>query len=192
MSTEETNKQKSDHLIDYIGGVWGQRGQQKHGLSIIVLTNSYIFLPSSLPLPTCPWVLEEWARVGDTAKATSMTTWHQDCPPHQWCRAKWAMVIFILFILHTNPDCVHTYSSILFFCPLSWVFVCFRPCCMFICRYNVLSLSLYCLKVSAVLCSANSQIAAVTTFALFPGSNLFLHTLLTLINQPFYNHASFL
>lgn len=65
---------------------------------------STMFFTSSLPLPTCPWLLEEWVKVGHTLQATSMTTWHKDCPPHHWCRAKWAMVRSQMCILQTNSS----------------------------------------------------------------------------------------
>lgn len=59
-----------------------------------------MFSPSFSPrLPTCPLVLEGLARAVGIHRVTWMTTWHQDYPPHQWCRAKWAMVRFWFLIL---------------------------------------------------------------------------------------------
>lgn len=71
------------------------------------LTSILIF---SLPLPTCRWALEEWDRVGDMLQATSVTPWHQDCPPTQWCRAKWTMVRIHGFYRYYSGPCEH-YNS---------------------------------------------------------------------------------
>lgn len=51
-----------------------------------IIWNSWlnnVFPSFSLRLPTCPVVLEALARAVGIHRATSMTTWHQDYPPHQ-------------------------------------------------------------------------------------------------------------
>lgn len=64
-----------------------------------------VFHSFSLRLPTCPLVLEGLARAVGIHRVTWMTTWHQDYPPHQWCRAKWAMVrFFVKTVLSTKPQ----------------------------------------------------------------------------------------
>lgn len=48
------------------------------------------FCTFSPPVPV--WVPVEWARVGDMHQISSVTTWHQDCHPHLWGKARCVMV----------------------------------------------------------------------------------------------------
>lgn len=90
----------------------------------------------SLHLPTCPWALEGLARVGDIQRVTSTITW-QEYRPHQWCRAKWAMVRFPWnFFLHIFRFTVPTHTSMLSFCPPRWKLVWSWLCCMPVLNFN--------------------------------------------------------